>query len=180
MPDIILLAGPNGAGKTSFANAYLAAEGNALAFLNADEAARKLASTGLTGAALDLAAGRHTVREIRGLVSQRRDFMVETTLATTTYARHIPAWQRRGFHVCLIYLRLPSAQHSIERVAKRVTAGGHNIPEPVIRRRFAKSVINLEKIYKPIVDEWYIYNSLDGDFELAEAFDDRWDNEKLT
>jgi predicted ABC-type ATPase len=172
MQEIIILAGPNGAGKTSFANAYLPAEANKIVFLNADEAARKLAAAGLTGTALDLAAGRQIVREVRLLVSQKREFMVETTLATTTFARHIPTWQQAGYRVCLIYLRLRSVEQSVDRVAKRVAAGGHNIPEPVIRRRFARSLVNLENFYKPIVNEWYIYQSLDGDFALSEAYDD--------
>ena len=50
--------------------------------------------------------------------------------------------------------------------------GGHNIPEATIRRRFRMSLEYLEKLYKPIVDEWYVWNSLEGDFELAQAWDD--------
>jgi predicted ABC-type ATPase len=53
-----------------------------------------------------------------------------------------------------------------------VAAGGHDVPEPVIRQRFAKSVEYLESRYKPIVDEWYIWDSLEGEFRLAEAWDD--------
>ena len=43
-PDkrIVIIAGPNGAGKTTFARQYLSTEGNALAFLNADEIAAEL------------------------------------------------------------------------------------------------------------------------------------------
>jgi predicted ABC-type ATPase len=51
-----------------------------------------------------------------------------------------------------------------------VAAGGHDIPEGVIRRRFAKSLNYLETRYKPIVDEWYVWDSLEGSFTLAEAW----------
>lgn len=74
--------------------------------------------------------------------------------------------------VALIYLRLPSVEMSIERVRRRVAAGGHDIPEQVIRKRFAKSVAYLEQRYKPIVNEWYIWDSLEGRFHLAETWDD--------
>src|SRR5205823_5016308 len=92
------------------------------------------------------------------------DLLIETTLATLTYARKIPVWRERGYHISLVYLRLDSADESLSRVRKRVAAGGHNIPEQIVRRRFGKSVDYLEKMYKPIVDEWYIYESRQGRF----------------
>jgi predicted ABC-type ATPase len=74
--------------------------------------------------------------------------------------------------VALIYLRLPNVEMSIGRVRRRVAAGGHSVPEHVIRQRFTKSAAYLESHYKPVVDEWYIWDSLEGRFELAEAWDD--------
>lgn len=101
------------------------------------------------------------------------DFAFETTLATRTYARKIGLWQRRGYTVSLIYLRLPSIEASIARVRRRVEAGGHGIPEATLRRRFGKSGSYLEKVYKQLVDEWYVWDSLEGAFSLAEAWDRR-------
>jgi predicted ABC-type ATPase len=66
---------------------------------------------------------------------------------------------------------LPNVGTSIDRVRKRVAAGGHSVPEYVIRQRFTKSAAYLESHYKPVVDEWYIWDSLEGGFELAEAWD---------
>jgi len=40
-----------------------------------------------------------------------------------------------------------------------VKAGGHNVPEETIRRRFASGLRNFEEIYKPIVDEWALYDN---------------------
>jgi len=39
----------------------------------------------------------------------------------------------------LVFFSLPSAEFAMARVAARVAAGGHNIPEPTIRRRFKSS-----------------------------------------
>jgi predicted ABC-type ATPase len=97
--------------------------------------------------------------------------MLETTLATLIYARKIPLWRQLGYVVSLVYLRLPSVESSIGRVQKRVSTGGHGIPEEIIRRRFDKSRRYLEKIYKPIVDEWYVWDSFERYFVLAEAWD---------
>jgi predicted ABC-type ATPase len=96
------------------------------------------------------------------LADTQKEFMFETTLASLGYAQKIPTWQMRGYSIALIYLRLPSIERSIERVRKRVEAGGHSIPEDVIRKRFAKSLDYFENLYKPIVDEWYVWNSLEG------------------
>lgn len=47
---------------------------------------------------------------------------------------------------------------AIERVANRVRQGGHNVPEEVIRRRFAHGIANLEH-YKRLVDSWQLYDN---------------------
>jgi predicted ABC-type ATPase len=100
-------------------------------------------------------------------------FMFETTLATLIYTQKIPRWRTLGYSVSLIYLRLPSVEASIVRVLRRVEAGGHNIPEETIRRRFDKSVRYFENAYKTIVDEWYVWDSIEGTFSLAESWDPR-------
>lgn len=172
MPEAIILAGPNGAGKTTFANEYLPAEREELVFINADEIARQVAALGLAGNRRDIRAGRLMLEQLDAVFQARAEFMFETTLASLTYARKIPIWQDLGYSVALIYLRLPSVEHSIERVQRRVEAGGHDIPEEIIRRRFDKSAQYLEGIYKPAVNEWYVWDSLEGDFHLAESWDD--------
>lgn len=45
------------------------------------------------------------------------------------------------------------------RVAQRVSEGGHDIPEPVARRRFERSWDNFVSLYRPIADEWQVYDT---------------------
>lgn len=170
MKEIIIIAGPNGAGKTSFANAYFPFAREGLLFVNADEIARNLA--GGETVSRDLRAGREMLRRIEMLSREGTEFMCETTLASLSYAQKIPQWQKAGYHVSLIYLRLPSVDVSIERVARRVRLGGHGIPEAVIRQRFAKSLLYLDQIYKPLVDDWSVWDSLEGRFQVSELWDD--------
>jgi predicted ABC-type ATPase len=172
MQEIIIIAGPNGAGKTSFAKEYLPAAHEGLVYVNADEIARELAGLDPTAVHLDLRAGREMLSRIDSLVAARTEFMFETTLASLSYARKIPRWQARGYTVAVIYLRLPSVAVAIDRVGRRVAAGGHSVPEAIIRQRFAKSIEYLESYYKPLVDEWYVWDSLEDEFRLAEAWDD--------
>ena len=172
MKEIIIVAGPKAAGKTSFANEFLPAETNGLVFINADEIARDLLRAGHSRATVDIAAGREMLNQIDDAVRSSRELMFETTLASLTYARKIPSWKAAGYSVSLLYLRMPSAEASIARVAKRVAAGGHHIPEATIRQRFQRSLEYMDRLYKPIVDEWYIWESMEGEFRFIEAWND--------
>jgi predicted ABC-type ATPase len=58
-----------------------------------------------------------------------------------------------------MFLWLPSPEFAIQRVAERVIQGGHNIPEPDIRRRYDRGLKNLFNVYLPIVDDVWIMNA---------------------
>lgn len=169
MPTLIIIAGPNGAGKTTFAREYLSADERHFTFVNADEIARGLAGPS------NVAAARIMLARIDKLVESGSDFVIETTLANLTYAQKIPVWQRQGYLVSLAYLRLGTVDESIARVRKRMEAGGHSIPEETIRRRFGRSLDCFENIYRPIVDEWYVWNSGEGFFWLQDSWNGRPD-----
>lgn len=59
----------------------------------------------------------------------------------------------------MYYLKLPSVDIAIERVKLRVAQGGHDVPEQDIKRRFHKSWINFEKIYKRLVDSSIVFDT---------------------
>lgn len=102
------------------------------------------------------------------LIAARADVVLETTLATRTHARRIQGWKADGYRIELVYLRLPSADASIARVARRVAEGGHGIPEDTLRRRFALSLDYLEATYKPLTDAWKVYASGGDELELLD------------
>ena len=167
-PHVVLVAGPNGAGKSSFARHLIRQDPREYAFLNADDIARDLTTQGVRLPDLDSLAGRELMRRLAVLISQRRDIMIETTLTGRTYAKHIPEWCGLGYWTVLHYLRLPDVDASIARVHRRVASGGHGIPESVLRRRFKRSLENFALLYKPIVDDWFLYDSIEGDFVLVD------------
>jgi predicted ABC-type ATPase len=138
-------------------------------FVNADEIARGSTLESNIQAQSDISAGRIMLDWIDELAETGGNFVIETTLASLTYARKIPKWRERGYSVSLIYLRLASATESIARVRKRVEAGGHSIPEKTIRRRFNKSLAYFETIYKPTVDVWFLLESREGGFVLIDS-----------
>lgn len=85
----------------------------------------------------EIEAGRRTLARLDALVAARRDVAFET-LASRTLLPRIQAMQRSGYVFHLTFFWLPSPDMAIERVAKRVAAGGHSIPEEVIRRGYER------------------------------------------
>ena len=59
----------------------------------------------------------------------------------------------------MIYLRLPSPEIAIRRVRLRVSQGGHDVPEEDIRRRFTRGWENFVHLYRPMADDWRLYDS---------------------
>ena len=153
---IIIIAGPNGAGKTTFAREFLPHEAAVLQFVNADLIAAGLSPFAPESAALQ--AGRLMLTQIAAHVAHGRSFALETTLSGLGYARQISLWRAAGYAVVLHFLALPSADMAVQRVAQRVRQGGHNIPEAVIRRRFASGQANLAR-YCALVDDWDVYDN---------------------
>ena len=163
---IIIIAGPNGAGKTTFAGEFLPREAGCSTFVNADLIAAGIAPFEPERAAFR--AGRLMLEEIHSHARRSQSFAFETTLSGRGYAGLIPGWRSEGYIVKLFYLRLASLDLAIARVRQRVREGGHNIHEPVIRRRFASGLRNFENLYKPLVDEWALYDNSGGEPILIE------------
>ncbi len=154
---IVILAGPNGAGKTTFATEFLPKDAACPTFINADAIAAGL--NPFRPAADAFRAGRLMVETIRGYVARGESFAFETTLSGRSYVRAIPLWRRKGYHVKLFFLSLPTPEMALSRVRKRVSEGGHDVPEDVVRRRFRSGLRNFECIYKRLVDEWAVYDN---------------------
>ena len=153
----IIIAGPNGAGKTTFAREFLPGEGNCPTFINADLIAQGLSP--FRPEAMAVEASRLMLERVRQMVAKREDFAVETTLAGRAYLRMIREWRSVGYQVELMLLQLPAADLAVERVRERVAQGGHNIPEPDIRRRFERGIANFHQHYRTAVDAWQIYDA---------------------
>lgn len=154
---IVIIAGPNGAGKTTFAQEFLPHEANCPVFVNADFIAEGLSPFQPGKEAFR--AGRLMLQLIHEYVRRGENFAFETTLSGRVYARLIPRWRHSGFSVKLIFLSIGEEDQAVARVRFRVRQGGHDIPEPIIRRRYRTGLKNFGGVYKQIVDEWVLYDN---------------------
>lgn len=96
------------------------------------------------------------LNEIRAFSKRRESFAFETTLSGRSYL--ILGLKRKGYKVHLFFLWVESVDVALSRIDQRVK-GGHDVPEPLVRRRFNRSIGNFFQEYQPIVDSWHLFDN---------------------
>ena len=157
--NLYIISGCNGAGKTTASYTVLPEILNCKEFVNADEIARGLSPFNPESVAIE--AGRLMLQRIDFLLEKDTSFSIETTLSTKSYINLVRRAQEKGFSVRILFFWLNSPELAIRRVAERVAKGGHNIPEPIIRRRYTTGLKNLFNLFMDQVDYWDIYDNSD-------------------
>ncbi len=158
-PSVVIIAGPNGAGKSTAAPFLLQQHIGMSEFVNADVIASGLSFRPET---VSLAAGRIMLTRLRELADERANFAFETTLSSRTFAPWLNKLIADGYQFHLAYLWLPNAEFAKRRVKRRVTLGGHTVPERDIERRYGRSLWNLRNLSIPLATTWFVYDSSDG------------------
>jgi predicted ABC-type ATPase len=164
-PIIVAVAGPNGAGKTTFFHAHLQPAG--LRFLNADTLARELSLDPYAAAAV---AG--SLR--RELVMQRESFVFETVFSDPFGDKlaFLKEAALAGYTVVLCFIGISSPEMCEERVAMRVSQGGHSVPLEKLVERFPRTLANLKVALRELPYVWVFDNGdLRTPFRLVAAFE---------
>ena len=162
---IYIIAGCNGAGKTTASFTILPEILNCKEFVNADEIARGLSPFQPEKVAFE--SGRIMLERINTLLGLNESFAFETTLATKTYRDKLIRAKEKGYIIKLLFYWLPTIEMAIDRVAIRVSEGGHNIPIETIIRRYKRGIYNFKKIYLPLSDEWMVFNNSESSSKLV-------------
>jgi predicted ABC-type ATPase len=142
-PIIIAVAGPNGAGKTTFYHSHLESAG--LRFINADVLAADLG--------LEPYAAAKVAEALRiALVKRRESFIFETVFSDPAGEKltFLKDASRRGYTVLLCFIGLDSAELSEQRVAMRVSQGGHDVPPEKLRNRYSRALANLRSALRSL------------------------------
>jgi predicted ABC-type ATPase len=154
---VYVIAGPNGAGKTTFAWKFLPNYADCRIFINADLIAEGVSP--FTPQAAAFRAGRLMLEEIELHANRGEDFGFETTLSGLTNLELIRHLRQRGYEVHIFFLWLPTVDLAMSRIQDRVSKGGHDVPEPVVRRRFDRSIQNFFVRYRPIASSWLLVDN---------------------
>ena len=142
-PVIVALAGPNGAGKTTFYKAHLKASG--LRFLNADILAGELG--------IDAYQAAEVAAKLKDeFVSQGESFIFETVFSDPVGDKltFLKQAAQQGYTVVVCFIGLADSHRSEERVAMRVTQGGHDVPTDKLTARFPRTMTNLKQAIREL------------------------------
>ena len=168
MPRLFIISGCNGSGKTTASYSILPEMLGCYEFVNSDEFAKSLSPFSPEKAYVG--ASRYMVLKMKRLLDREADFGIETTLATRSLLQTIKEAKEKGYYVTLLYFWLNSPELAIARVRSRVNAGGHNIKEETIRRRYSMGLHYLFREFMPLCDRWILCdNSQDPMVIVAES-----------
>ena len=165
-PVIVALAGPNGAGKTTFHHSHL--QPAALRFVNTDVLARELG--------LDpYAAARVADKLRRELVVQRESFVFETVFSDPAGDKlaFLKDAGKSGYTIVLCFIGVSGPEVSEERVAMRVSQGGHDVPAEKLTGRYPRTLANLKAAIRELPHVWIFDNdNLRTPFRRVAVFQD--------
>jgi predicted ABC-type ATPase len=102
-------------------------------------------------------------RLLERAIAERLDFAFETTLGGNTLAALLAQAADKGAEVHVLYIGLASPELHLARVRARVRAGGHDIPEEHIRRRYEHSRLNLIHLLPKLASLRLYDNSAEAD-----------------
>jgi predicted ABC-type ATPase len=155
-PTLWLIAGANGVGKTTYARARIEAVSGTTEFVNLDLIAQGLSP--LDPSRQQTRAARVALDMARDLIAQKQSFSLETTLSGKTHLRLVALAKANGMAVKLFYFFVDTPEQCVERVARRVSEGGHDVPEADLRRRYTRSLNNFAT-YAKQCDFWRVYDA---------------------
>jgi predicted ABC-type ATPase len=128
-----LVVGSNGAGKTTFVELTLAPLLPGSVFVNADEIAKARWRQDSPAHAYEAAKVAADTRA--KLIALGRSFIAETVFSHPSKLELIDAAHAADYVVVLHVVLVPE-ELAVQRVAHRVQAGGHSVPESKIRERY--------------------------------------------
>lgn len=164
MRRMFIISGCNGSGKTTASYTMLPEMLECREFVNSDEFAKHLSP--FNPAAASVAASRYMLMKINYLLERDQDFSIETTLATRSLLGIIKRAKVRGYTVTLLYFWLSSPELALKRIAARVEAGGHDIDEETVRRRYKRGLQYFFSTYAPMCDKWVLADNSNPPFSV--------------
>jgi predicted ABC-type ATPase len=137
-----VVGGPNGAGKSTIVRRF---NRFGLPVVNPDDIARAIDADRVNDRAVQLGAGRLALEERARRLSARESFVVETTLSGHSEMALMRQAAGLGYKVNFVFVGLAWAEISRNRVALRVSRGGHDVPDEDVERRFERILANLPR-----------------------------------
>jgi len=174
IPTLTFIAGANGSGKTTLTrwNSEIFKQ---IPVLDPDAVANTLQAT--ASSLLPIEAARQVLTSASEHLDRGESFAVETTLSGKNYLRMMLDAKKRGFEIVLVYIGTETVEINLARIRNRVIAGGHDVPEKDVRRRYRRSLKNLPIAVKRADHTILFDNSTEDGYRLIailEASGEQW------
>lgn len=144
-PHFLIIAGPNGSGKSSaYERSIVELGGRSFRIINPDQFASRIAKLErLDPTAANLAAVERIEEWLETSILAGHTVGVETVLSTAKYRRLVELAKRIGHRFQFIYVVLDNPDLNIQRIALRVSKGGHDVPPEKVRSRYKRSLAQM-------------------------------------
>jgi predicted ABC-type ATPase len=162
---LVIVGGVNGCGKSTFARMAAGSEfllrqtpinPDDLTIAAATEATKRGFDLGKSGA--NLVAVERAEKAVWRAIAESKSAAVETVLSSDKFLPLVDAARERDYHTRLVFVALPTVELAIERVAARVRAGGHGVPEAQVRSRWSRAHRNLVA-FAAVVDDVLVFSN---------------------
>lgn len=131
-----MVAGPNGSGKSTLIGA-LRADGRfdlPATYINADDLQRERAIG-------DPRAAQQLANQLRAqALADGRDVMYETVMSHPSKIAELQQAKASGYEITVVLVATDDPSVNVQRIAARVAAGGHDVPEARTRERYARTL----------------------------------------
>ncbi len=157
---LVVVAGPNGAGKSTVVETFI--DTTNLRVVNPDAIARALFPGAPEQVAYEAAAAADRVRH--DLLSRGVSFCMETVFSDREGSKiaFLREARANGYTVFLVVIGIESSELAIARVVERVEAGGHDVPDEKIIKRFPRTFQNLREALT-FVDHAFLFDNSRAD-----------------
>lgn len=155
---LFVIAGPNGSGKTTLiANMYKLGKLD-VPYLNADLFASTLYSFISDEKDRNLKSMYYTMEKVEKFINIGKSFCYETVLSHPSKLELIKLAKEKEYEITSIFVYTNSPEINIERVAKRVEQGGHDVPKNKIVERYYRS-LEFSKRLQELSNKFYIFDN---------------------
>ena len=162
---LILFAGVNGVGKSTLYNLYPTLAN--MPRVNVDEIARKYGRW--DDVSVLMKAGKEAVMLQKQLFAEGKSFNQETTLCGKAVLSMIKKAKTSGYRVEIYYVGIDDVEICKKRISKRVSEGGHGIPDIDVERRYDESLRNMGDIL--VLCDFVVFFDNTEEFRMFAAYD---------
>jgi predicted ABC-type ATPase len=135
-PNLLMVAGPNGSGKTTLTTRLREMGLDFGEYINADEIALDLPAGHDRDRLAQIEADRRRARALQ----ERRSFSFETVMSHPSKIDEMREARAAGYRITFVGVALQDPELNVQRVALRVSEGGHDVPRDRIIARYFRTL----------------------------------------